>query len=99
VYLGVTLDRCLSFKTHVEKTKAKVCARNNIVSKVTGIRWGASPDTLRSTALALCYSSAEYACPVWARSTHAKKIKRNVVRAITCKRLGVSTPNLVCGLL
>ena len=74
VYLGVTLDRCLSFKAHVEKTKAKVCARNNIVSKLTGTSWGASPDTLRSTALALCYSSAEYACPVWERSAHAKKI-------------------------
>ena len=74
VYLGVTLDRCLSFKTHIEKTKAKVCTRNNIVSKLTGTRWGASPCTLRSTALALCYSAAEYACPVWERSTHAKKI-------------------------
>ena len=74
VYLGVTLDRCLTFKTHVEKTKAKVCARNNIVSKLTGTRWGASPPTLRSTALALCYSSAEYACPVWERSVHADKV-------------------------
>ena len=72
VYLGVTLDRCLSFKTHVEKMKAKVCARNNIISKLTGTRWGASPATLRSTALALCYSSAEYAYPAWVRSTHAK---------------------------
>ena len=25
-------------------------------------------------ALALCYSAAEYACPVWERSTHAKKL-------------------------
>ena len=62
VYLGVTLDRCISFKTHVEKTKAKVCARNNIISKLTGTIWGASPATLQSTALALCYSSAEYVC-------------------------------------
>ena len=54
--------------------KAKVCARNNIISKLTGTSWGASPSTLRSTALALCYSTAEYACPVWERSAHAKKI-------------------------
>ena len=74
VYLGVTLDRCLTYKTHVEKTKAKVCARNNIISKLTGTKWGASPATLRSSALALCYSTAEYACPAWERSTHAKKI-------------------------
>ena len=74
LYLGVTLDRCLTFKAHVQKTKAKVCARNNILSKLTGTTWGASPGTLRSTALALCYSCAEYACPVWERSSHADKI-------------------------
>jgi hypothetical protein len=74
VYLGVTLDRTLSYKTHIEKTRSKVCSRNNILNKLTGSRWGARPDTLRSTALALCYSSAEYACPVWGRSTHAKKV-------------------------
>ena len=74
VYLGVTLDHTLSFKTHVEKTKSKVCTRNNILSKLTGTTWGANAQTLKSTALALCYSAAEYACPVWERSTHAKKI-------------------------
>ena len=35
---------------------------------------GATPTTLRSSALALCYSAAEYAFPVWERSTHAKKL-------------------------
>ena len=79
VYLGVTLDCCpldccLPFKTHVEKMKAEVCARNKIISKLTGTRWSASPATLPTTALALCYSFAEYACPACKRSTHAKKM-------------------------
>ena len=74
VYLGVTLDRSLSFRAHVEKTKAKVCTRNNILSKLTNIKWGARPETLRTTAVALCFSAAEYACPAWERSPHAKKI-------------------------
>ncbi|KAI4811765.1 hypothetical protein KUCAC02_014641, partial [Chaenocephalus aceratus] len=30
--------------------------------------------TLKSTTLALCYSAAEYACPVWERAAHAKKL-------------------------
>ena len=83
VYLGVTLNRCLSFKAHVEKTKAKVCARNNIISKLTGTSWGATPSTLRSTALSICYSTAEYACSVWERSARATKI--NPVINATCR--------------
>ena len=59
VYLGATLDRTLSFKTHIEKTKRKVCSRNNILSKLIGTTWGANPQTLKSTALALCYSATE----------------------------------------
>ena len=33
VYLGVHLDRTLCYKTHTEKTKMKVNARNNIIRK------------------------------------------------------------------
>ena len=74
VYLGVTLYRTLSYKAHIEKTKKKVGTRNNIIRKLRNSKWGATPTTLRSSALALCYSAAEYACPVWERSTHAKKL-------------------------
>ena len=74
VYLGVTLDRTLSYKAHIEKTKKKVGTRNNIIRKLRTSKWGATPTTLRSSPLALCYSAAEYACPVWERSTHAKKL-------------------------
>ena len=74
VYLGVTLDRTLSYKAHIEKAKKKVGTRNNIIRKLRTSKWGATPTTLRSSALALCYSAAEYACPVWERSTHAKKL-------------------------
>ena len=73
-YLGVTLDRTLTFKAHVESTKRKVSARNNLLRKVSGSTWGADPSTIRSTALALCYSSGEYAAPVWCRSPHAKQM-------------------------
>ena len=62
------------YKAHIEKTKKKVGTRNNIIRKLRTSKWGATPTTLRSSALALCYSAAEYACPVWERSTHAKKL-------------------------
>ena len=73
-YFGVTLDRTLSYKAHIEKTTKKVGTRNNIIRKLRNSQWGATPTTLRSSALALCYSAAKYACPVWERSTHAKKM-------------------------
>ena len=85
-YLGVTLDRTLSFAKHVQNVKAKVAARNSLLGKLTNTQWGANPSTLRTTALALSYSTAEYASAVWARSTHAKKVDpelNNACRIIT----------------
>ena len=73
-YLGVTLDRTLTFKAHAEATKHKVSARNNILRRISGTTWGADPTTLRTTAMALCYSSGEYAAPVWYRSSHAGQV-------------------------
>ena len=53
----------------------KVNARNNIIRKLANSKWGCKASTLRPSCLALCSSAAEYACPVWARSTHARKLK------------------------
>ena len=74
VYLGVTLDRTLSYKQHIMKVKGKTAARNNILKKLSNTKWGTSPSTIKTTTLALSYSTAEYACPVWERSMHAEKI-------------------------
>ena len=85
-YLGVTLDRTLSFAKHTQNVKAKVAARNNLLGKLTNSSWGADPETLRTTALALSYSTAEYASAVWARSSHAKKVDpelNNACRIVT----------------
>jgi hypothetical protein len=51
MYLGVTLDRTLSFKTYLQNTKATVNTRNNILRKLVNSRWGADPSTIRATAL------------------------------------------------
>ena len=91
VYLGVTLDRTLSFKEHARKTKEKVATRNNLLGKLANSSWGANPQTLRTTALALCYSTAEYCAPVWARSCHAEKVNPELNKA--CRTItGALTP-------
>ena len=74
VYLGVTLDRTLTYKDHLEKTAGKLKTRNNLLMKLAGSSWGAHANTLRTSALALCYSVGEYCAPVWARSTHTKMV-------------------------
>ena len=73
-YLGVTLDRWLSYKQHIQNTKMKVATRNDILTTLATSKWGANPSTIRTTALSLSYSTAEYADPAWVRSEHAKNL-------------------------
>lgn len=73
-YLGVTLDRSLTYRKHLEITGQKLKARNNIIRKLTGTTWGAQAATLRTAALSLVYSTAEYCAPVWQGSRHVNKV-------------------------
>ena len=49
----------------------KVNAIDNIIRKLANSKWGCKASTLRPSCLVLCYSDA---CPVWTRSTHARKL-------------------------
>ena len=73
-YLGVTLDRTLTYKQHIDNTANKLRKRNGIIKKLAGTSWGANASVLRTSSLALSYSVAEYCSPVWSRSKHTKKI-------------------------
>ena len=53
----------------------KVATRNDLLRKLSNSKWGANASTIRTTALALCYSVAECAAPVCAGSSHAQKLK------------------------
>ena len=69
----------------------KVATRNNLLKKLANSKWGTNARTIRTTALALCYSTAEYAAPVWAKSSHENKLKtvlNQACRSITgCLKL------------
>ena len=85
-YLGVTLDCTLSYKEHMHNTMMMVATRNNLLRKLSNSKWGANASTIKTTALALCYSVAEYAAPVWSRSSHAQELNpelNSACRAIT----------------
>ena len=55
-YLGVTLDRSLSYRTHLEKLKKKVGTRVNPIRNVAGTKWKANTPTLRTSTLAQVYT-------------------------------------------
>ena len=64
----------LKGREHLTKTAGKLKNRNNLFMKLAGSTCGASANTLRSSALALCYSAAEYCAPVWSRSAHTSRV-------------------------
>ena len=47
---------------------------NNLLGKLAGSEWGAAAHTLRTPALALAFSAAEYCAPVWSRSSHTHHV-------------------------
>ena len=80
-YLGVTLDSSLGYKQHIQNTKMKVATRNYLLTKLATSKWGANLNIIRTTALALSYSTAEYAVPVWARSAYPKNLDAELNQA------------------
>ncbi|UYV74225.1 hypothetical protein LAZ67_11002523 [Cordylochernes scorpioides] len=91
---GIHLDRTLTFKIHLTKLMGKLSSRNNILHKLAGSSWGSDANTLRTSALALIFSTAEYCAPVWEGSCHTKLIDtqlNSTLRIIT----GVCQPTRI----
>ena len=59
-YLGVTFDRTLSYKQHIQNTKMKVDTRNDLLNKVASSKWGTNTSTTRTTALPCTTQSQTY---------------------------------------
>ena len=73
-YLGVKLDRSLTYRPHLEALRKKLYVCLSLLRRLSGTGWGASAKTLRTAALSLVYSTAEYCAPVWCRSMHTRLI-------------------------
>ena len=86
------------------RQKAETVVRNSILKNLANTNWGTDARTIRTTALAMCFfSSAEYASPVWSRSSHASNIDsvlNTACRAISkCLRpTRVDDLYLLCGI-
>jgi len=62
-YLGVTLDRLLTYRRHPESLCKKLTSRVALLRGIAGSGWGAGATTLRTTTLALVHSTAESGMP------------------------------------
>ena len=69
-YLGVKLDRSLTFRHHLVALRKKLSSRVTLLRRFVGSGWGAGAKTLRIATLYLVYSAAEYYAPVWCRSAY-----------------------------
>ena len=73
-YLGVTLDRSLTFRQHIEKLKNKMTSRVALVKRLAGLNWGPCFDVLCISTLSLIVAPAEYCFSVWNQSSHTNKL-------------------------
>ena len=85
-YLGVKLDRSLTFRHQLETLSKKLSTRVALLRRLAVSEWGASAKTLRISALFLIYSTAEYCALVCCRSTHTRltdSILNDALRIVT----------------
>ena len=73
-YLGVELDRALTYRHHLEALSKKLSRRVSLLRRLAGSGWEAGAKTLRTAALSLIYSTAEYCATAWCRSVHTRLI-------------------------
>ena len=57
-FLGVKLDRALTYRHHLEALRKKLSTRVSLLRRLAGSGWGARAKTSRTAALSLIYSTA-----------------------------------------
>ena len=96
-YLGVTIDRTISYKEHIQNTKMKVATCNNHLWKLANSKWETNTSTIITTALALCYLVAKYAASVLmtVHGSCGKRLKTGYTCTI-CKEGKALRPEHTC---
>ena len=69
-YLGLKLDRSLTFRHHLVALHKKLSSRVTLLRQLVGSGWGAGAKTLCIATLSLVHLTAEYCVPVWCCSAH-----------------------------
>ena len=64
------MEKSLTFRHHLVTLCINLSSRVTLLRRLISSEWGAAATTLRTTALSLLYSAAEYCSPVWCYSAH-----------------------------
>ena len=73
-YLGVKLDRSLTFRHHLVALRKKLSSLVTLLRRLVGSGWGTDAKTLCIATLSLVHSIAEYCAPVWCCNAHTHLI-------------------------
>ena len=89
----VKLNRALTYRHHLEALCKKVSTRVSLLRRLEGSGWGVGAKTLRSAALSLIYSTAEYRAPycILCNKAHTGLID-NVLNDALCVVTGCLRP-------
>ena len=87
-YLGLKLDRRLTWKTHLEEAQAKAMRRLSIMKKLAGTTWGAVPKVLKTIYTGAIRPVMEYGNTAWATAANTNtnqlsKVQNAGLRIIT----------------
>ena len=77
-YLGVTFDKRLTWKQHIQNAESKARRKLNIMRKLAGTQWGANEKILRSVYQGSVRPHLEYGSSSWitAAESHKQKLQR-----------------------
>lgn len=78
-YLGITIDRYLSFGIHIKNTKQKIVDRLNMIKVISSIKHGAHPETMITIYKAIFRSIIEYGSTIY---NNARKTNKQILNTI-----------------
>ena len=78
-YLGITLDKKLTFSPHITQVATEVKLRLNILKVVSNFNWGADRTTLLRLYTTLCLSKIDYGCQIYGSACKTLLEKLDVV--------------------
>ena len=100
-YLGVQLDRSLTFRHHLVALRKKLSSPVKLLRRLADSEWGTGDKTLCKAALSLFHSTAEYCAPIWCCSAHTclvDSVLNDVLRIIIGCLLPTPTDHLLSGI-